>query len=881
MATISDESALTRAMLNALRENERLSAISGGSGAGTTRDAEFRAARAKFEQGLTGMTSALFSTERSLSKYNSTIDGAAGVMTSLVKLVPGIGKLGGAIGMVVTALAGLAKDAFAQEDAYRKAKDSLNQFGFTSELIAEDIAKMGRSAGYTSKELEKYTEIVTGLGSGALALGRTFGKGSTEFMKLTHVAFDLVAEFGTLGVNQEQLNKNQAHYIKLLSFTGFAMREDGESREKLKKASLEYTRNLLQLAAISGDDIETVKRKQEAAQADINFILGQNLKEQRITELRLKTGDKLAQKEADELRLEVDRNRAMLNVVTNLGFSGDNISKFAQVFQSKTFTDLTGWVIPSTFNNLLGLVKDVQSGRRSVQDFEWETIQYVKKITERYGPTALYSAEVARELGISSEMLQKIGTKFGMTRDQFDKDYAKRIQQTNKVDTDEVMIRRAKQELQEKAQRLAVDNFIDLVRGGLMKAVDMLQNALTWLTKKMLEGAKKIAEWTGRDTALLDKLLDSLTPMEELEDRLKSLTQIMSRPELIAYEARSLRLAQIEKTQLDLPMPASAATPQQRAALVEEMAKLNQEKERLKKEIFEFSRTKEGREIADFARRKKEYLDEIAKLQEQIQRKKQELSGVTSPGTTGARGSTGGGGASAAGTTGSTAAKPTTVADLQAILGAKYNQSGRVHVEGNAVDPRVLELAKELRNLESVTSITGINDNHPRRGTGHSEGRAVDFKILDEKNHAEVFAEMNRFLKLRFGDDITLINEYDPRNQSSYTTGPHFHAEFKKIPPQARFGLNPRRIQAATSGELVEVHNNELVAPLDPNSIIAKLLMASPSEADAIMGGKDNRNIDNLASSLERIALAQERTNDILYTIQGIDEETLLYTRTG
>jgi hypothetical protein len=50
--------------------------------------------------------------------------------------------------------------------------------------------------------------------------------------------------------------------------------------------------------------------------------------------------------------------------------------------------------------------------------------------------------------------------------------------------------------------------------------------------------------------------------------------------------------------------------------------------------------------------------------------------------------------------------------------------------------------------------------------------------------------------------------------------------------PQAREG---GIFSGADSGFPVELHGNELVAPLDPNSILAKMLTASPSEAAAMM----------------------------------------------
>ena len=82
--------------------------------------------------------------------------------------------------------------------------------------------------------------------------------------------------------------------------------------------------------------------------------------------------------------------------------------------------------------------------------------------------------------------------------------------------------------------------------------------------------------------------------------------------------------------------------------------------------------------------------------------------------------------------------------------------------------------------------------------------------------------------------------------------------------PQAREG---GIFSGSNMGFPVELHGNELVAPLDPNSILAKMLTASPSEAAAMMPNTGSSGVSDEMIS----AMINKFDMMINYLSEGVD----------
>jgi len=168
------------------------------------------------------------------------------------------------------------------------------------------------------------------------------------------------------------------------------------------------------------------------------------------------------------------------------------------------------------------------------------------------------------------------------------------------------------------------------------------------------------------------------------------------------------------------------------------------------------------------------------------------------------------------------------------------------HAEGAQIDPKLFEAVTQLVAMSNsgvtpfkISNITSLNDNFhnvQKLDSQHRKGRAVDFKLQlppgQEKPTDKQFQELSSFLKSNLGfDEVT--NEYTKK--SAGWTGPHIHAHFNDPESTMMGGDNFRAptdmLQAALggiasgpkSGYPTMLHGNEIIVPLDPNSILADL----------------------------------------------------------
>jgi hypothetical protein len=168
------------------------------------------------------------------------------------------------------------------------------------------------------------------------------------------------------------------------------------------------------------------------------------------------------------------------------------------------------------------------------------------------------------------------------------------------------------------------------------------------------------------------------------------------------------------------------------------------------------------------------------------------------------------------------------------------------HGEGAQIDPKLLTAVNQLVAMTGtgtapfkISHLTALNDyyhNVNEPGSPHTKGRAVDFKLQlppgQEAPTDRQFSEIQSFLKNTLGFDY-VSNEYKQR--SAGWTGPHIHAHFddpeKTMMGGDNFQIPTDMLQAALggiasgpkSGYPTMLHGNEIIVPLDPNSILADL----------------------------------------------------------
>jgi hypothetical protein len=153
---------------------------------------------------------------------------------------------------------------------------------------------------------------------------------------------------------------------------------------------------------------------------------------------------------------------------------------------------------------------------------------------------------------------------------------------------------------------------------------------------------------------------------------------------------------------------------------------------------------------------------------------------------------------------------PTSEKDLK-NAGLTIKQ-GDVQGEGNVLDPRVLPFAKQIQqNIPGFSMFTGFNDryHHTLGKSRHTLGKAIDF-VLVKKPSDDEGKKLVKMLK--DAGATVVIDEYN--HPSGAATGGHIHVQFAE-----KGGI----FKGPATGYPMVLHGNELVIPMDPNSMLKDL----------------------------------------------------------
>ncbi len=243
------------------------------------------------KQALVEFHGALTDSSNSLKKYSSGINSALGSISSLVGPLGTFGKV---LQAGIQGVQYFTDKVLTQADNIVKAYDEIATLGGAVHLTSEDIAKLGKNAGFSTHVLATFTKNAKDAGMNLIALGGSTSQGLDAFSKFTNVGDKQLQVYRRLGISQDALIEMQTTYMKQQVASGRLLRE---SPEQLQKASLAYIDNLNVLAELTGIDIKKQQEALDVANANENFNAYKFAQEQKIAELR----DKGLHAEADQV----------------------------------------------------------------------------------------------------------------------------------------------------------------------------------------------------------------------------------------------------------------------------------------------------------------------------------------------------------------------------------------------------------------------------------------------------------------------------------------------------------------------------------------------------------------------------------------------------
>jgi hypothetical protein len=219
----------------------------------------------QFGSGIVSFNRSISSGEITFSKYNTTVNQVTGGLGSIFS---NFGPLGKALEAVTEVVGDLVGSVFKQNDQYLSAYDTLTKFGYAGEGTADSLFDITKNTGYLGDKLTDLVTITTGLGNDLTALGTTAGKGIDTFFDITTISKEQRAGLIRLGYSQKEITQNQADYIKQQVKLGGIRTKD---LTQLRERSLNYSKQLMELAALTGQTPEAIKAKQQEALKDYAF----------------------------------------------------------------------------------------------------------------------------------------------------------------------------------------------------------------------------------------------------------------------------------------------------------------------------------------------------------------------------------------------------------------------------------------------------------------------------------------------------------------------------------------------------------------------------------------------------------------------------------
>jgi len=345
---------------------------------------------------LQSFAKGLTNTSTEFSKYNDTLKSAGDAALSVGK---NFGLVGLAIGGLIKGVTMAAQAATKQADNTLKAVDEMNKMGAAGQLTAKGMAEMGIKIGLSNEQFALMPKALKRAGDSIVSLGATTADGQKKLMGMLAVSNEQREAFQRLGVSQEDLMGYQADYLALQKASGAQLVGTLRTEEGRKKASLEYTSNLLQLAAITGKDIDTVAAQQKQAQAAYEI----QLDNARITREIKKAEQEGNTERVKQLEAEKDSRNKMLNVVADIG-DADVTAGLQKFLATGAITEQSA-AFAQMGVDMQGFRKRMQDGEDVSAEFAQALKDGITRKQEEVGTAAAYNKEVGKVFGLTEKTM--------------------------------------------------------------------------------------------------------------------------------------------------------------------------------------------------------------------------------------------------------------------------------------------------------------------------------------------------------------------------------------------------------------------------------------------------------------------------------------------
>lgn len=472
------------------------------------RKAEIEARRAEkaaldnSKRAILDFIGALTDANTDLTKYTKGVNGA---LDAVGELAGKMGPLGKAVQAVTTGLSFFTEKVLKQTENMVKAYDQMAKVGGAAGLTAEQITDFGKNAGFSTHVLATFTKQASEASGLLVTMGGSVSEGLKAFSDFTAVGDAQLKIYRRLGLTQEQLIEAQTAYAKQQIATGNAM---SRSPKELQAASLAYIDNLMALSELTGISIEEQQKGLDAAMANEQFnayVFAQNKKAAELEAAGRKP-------EADAIRKEVEMRQQLASVIQATGSAEEKtagLSALSTEGIEMAYSKATSRFLMQErdFNAIL---RDMREGKSGVDRYISQTSAGAERAAETlgplayaYGPEAAKSAQAAFGYDVEQRnfaMRMQQALKEGKTVEQALQDI--QAKKEGKGPEDTVMAGKAAQESLERTARNIEDTLTEglnpfregsikagLAAVGLAAAAALASSSLSSLAGRNIGGA--------------------------------------------------------------------------------------------------------------------------------------------------------------------------------------------------------------------------------------------------------------------------------------------------------------------------------------------------------------------------------------------------------
>ena len=439
---------------------------------------------------------ALTQNDDSLAKYNGAVNAAGDGLAALATAILPFGSI---IGLAVKAFSALVQADLKQTDKILANFNKLGELGAAAQFTSDELEGMFNDAGFNTfnGQSQIMVKTVESLGSNLTKLGQTSGDGIKKFAQLASFNTAIQAdqqktrnEFANLGFSQEKLVGAQAAFMKEQGALGLGRKQVDNV---LVKQSLDYTKNLSMLSALTGESTDAIKASREKDLEDFAFNVS----------LR-QLGDDEAGKKQREL---------VQNMSTMIGSNVDETAKkaFMSVYANGAAVTSEAIALSTrTQGKFVEWTNEFKSGKLSPEQFINKLNESGDAMLQSMGAALKASGETRDMMGITTKTIENTA-----------KSYVEGAMDATRKAIDEKGKHIDPYVGFANTVKNTTDQFAKMM-DELLKLIDpLVMDAFKWLMKTVREVAvgfmqSPMAKMLGMN---FDNLLTSMTDSDEIKDK--------------------------------------------------------------------------------------------------------------------------------------------------------------------------------------------------------------------------------------------------------------------------------------------------------------------------------------------------------------------------